>query len=513
MLILGGSTARAQPEHAPEVRQIGHGCGATCVAVYARRVSDSRITFREAQRATDPDGDGVCSIADLQHALRSLGLEVEAYERPSKSLPRVPAILWVSSSTQGKAPYDHFIVTEPAARGRFVVLSPIWNEPSERERHQCDLERSLRGDAQRASRLVESLVDRRHSCSDPDCWPSRKAEGGGLSFLRLTGFMALTIAGVVLCPRVIIGVRTEHQGVLEFEPGRMLELGTLEPGTHDVALRVRNISAEDVVFDSVSASCGCTAAELKVGSLRPGRETTVDLRLEVAPHAEKTVVVFVDLRKPSVQRQAAMLTFRAGRGARLRTQPSAVHEADIAPGVRTTIDVHVYAVDESMANSPVQWTLRDTRAGLFSVEPRGWGADASGRRRASALLSVRELDPGVQVSGSLEVKVGAARADIPIRLEAARCVEADSPTVLLSRTRNGEFTGQLRVAALPGWSIRRVTADPGVQLTWSEATGWISVAAGSSAADALWSALIVIECRSGSGLVTETRIPVIRAWE
>lgn len=334
-----------------------------------------------------------------------------------------------------------------------------------------------------------------------------------MSFLRLTGFMALTIAGGVMCPRVIIGVRTEHQGVLAFEPGRMLDLGTLEPGAHDVALRVRNISAEDVVFDSVSASCGCTAAELNVGSLRPGRETTVDLKLEVAPHAEKTVVVFLDLRKPSAQRQAAMLTFKAGRGARLRTQPSAVHEAGISPGVRTAIDVHVYVGDESVGNSPVQWTLRDTRADLLSVESRGWGADASGRRRASAVLSVRELDPGVRVSGSLEVKVGAARADIPIRLEASRCVEADSPAVLLSRAKNGEFTGRLKVAALPGWSIRRVTADPGVSLTWSEATGWVGVAAGASAADAFWSALIVIERRSGSGHVTETRIPVIRAWE
>ncbi|MFM8279899.1 MAG: cysteine peptidase family C39 domain-containing protein [Candidatus Limnocylindrus sp.] len=134
VLLLGGSAARAQPEHALEVRQIGHGCGATCVAVYARRVSDSRITFSEAQRATDPDGDGVCSIADLQRALRSLGLEVDAYERPSRSLPRVPAILWVSSSVQGNAPYDHFIVTEPAARGRFVVHFPPFGTSLQSER-------------------------------------------------------------------------------------------------------------------------------------------------------------------------------------------------------------------------------------------------------------------------------------------------------------------------------------------------------------------------------------------
>lgn len=118
------SVAAAEGDHDPKVRAIGHGCGAVSAAVFARRVAGSNFSFEQAQLATDPDGDGVCSIADLLRALQGIGLDVRAHARASKSLPRVPAILWVATSPAEGAPYDHFIVTEPGPRGRFVVHYP-----------------------------------------------------------------------------------------------------------------------------------------------------------------------------------------------------------------------------------------------------------------------------------------------------------------------------------------------------------------------------------------------------
>ncbi len=99
------------------------GCGAYCVAIVAGLAGMGGVSYESAELATDPDGDGVSSVADLVLSLRALGLEAIALNSAAKTLPDGLSILHVRSSPKRSQP-DHFIVAESVAPGQYRYYVP-----------------------------------------------------------------------------------------------------------------------------------------------------------------------------------------------------------------------------------------------------------------------------------------------------------------------------------------------------------------------------------------------------
>jgi hypothetical protein len=102
---------------------ISHDCGAYCVAITAAIVREEALEFTAAKSLVDSDGDGLCSMADLQHGLGQIGIASSAFESRTRDIPGGINILFVKS-TASTAEADHFIVSQELPDGRFRFFAP-----------------------------------------------------------------------------------------------------------------------------------------------------------------------------------------------------------------------------------------------------------------------------------------------------------------------------------------------------------------------------------------------------
>jgi predicted double-glycine peptidase len=119
-------------QHAPVKTALDKGCGAYAVALLLRRHSDVQATFEEVSQKVDPDGDGECSLLDLQRGLRGFGVETVAAKGPTNRSPAVASIIRLRPNA-GKGRGEHFVLVEPAERGSVWVFDPpdgvaLWDE-------------------------------------------------------------------------------------------------------------------------------------------------------------------------------------------------------------------------------------------------------------------------------------------------------------------------------------------------------------------------------------------------
>lgn len=102
---------------------ISQDCGAYCLAIAGSIATSAPMTFERAKGLVDPDGDGRCSLADLDQGFDALGVAADAYESRSSRIPPGLNVLFVKSASEdGEA--DHFIVSQELSDGRYRFYAP-----------------------------------------------------------------------------------------------------------------------------------------------------------------------------------------------------------------------------------------------------------------------------------------------------------------------------------------------------------------------------------------------------
>lgn len=99
-----------------QIRLATKGCGASCLSYLSMRLTDDECSYREAVGLVDPDGDGICSLADLVRGLETIGIEAIPLSKGTEELPAGISLLHVKSSEHAPRP-DHFIVSERSDSG------------------------------------------------------------------------------------------------------------------------------------------------------------------------------------------------------------------------------------------------------------------------------------------------------------------------------------------------------------------------------------------------------------
>ncbi|HIG85660.1 MAG TPA: hypothetical protein EYQ25_01320 [Planctomycetes bacterium] len=123
LLLSASLQGHDSPVANPSRYRATRGCGAFCVAVAAGRSGAVGVTSRAAAEATDPDGDGSCSLREIAASLGEFGIEAVALRSLDQTLPSGLSILHVRSSPWISEP-DHFIVAEASTPGKHRFFLP-----------------------------------------------------------------------------------------------------------------------------------------------------------------------------------------------------------------------------------------------------------------------------------------------------------------------------------------------------------------------------------------------------
>lgn len=106
-----------------------------------------------------------------------------------------------------------------------------------------------------------------------------------------------SITQVLLAAAVVASCspeRVEDESPLHFSRGRVIDLGSVKAGSHQVQFSIRNDTAGPVHFSRVSGSCTCMDLEFTLGALQPGEARVCSMNLAVSPNQRQESLAIFD---------------------------------------------------------------------------------------------------------------------------------------------------------------------------------------------------------------------------
>lgn len=121
--LICSAAVAADPPGAGTQEAMNRGCGALAVRIAVQRGDRRALAQHEVEAVVDPDGDGMCSVADLVRGFDAFGVDAEPMVSDARVLPQALCVLLIRTNEKTHRP-DHFAAMEPGPGGQYMVYMP-----------------------------------------------------------------------------------------------------------------------------------------------------------------------------------------------------------------------------------------------------------------------------------------------------------------------------------------------------------------------------------------------------
>ncbi len=467
-------------------------CGSYSLYVALKAMDLAPATFADLEKKLGPPVDKGYSMAQLDEAARSYGASTMAVETTLNNLRWRPepftciallerehfvvvydvddSVVSMIDVPQGlKIPVETF---DRAWTKKALLIGPAPLVPEESIREPWSPSASLGWLLGVAALVVVILVGRW-------LWARRDRSALSPTIASLIGAaIALGAAGCADRRPAGAGI-TDRPAVARpkilIEPAHH-DLGNVTLAAKDEPLEIKTAIVNEgdapLKIAMIRPKCDCTDLVLDRSDVPPGEHAVLATRIklghEPGPRTTGLTIESTDPARPAVE-----VTFTCSGVSALRTEPPAVEEAQLIPGVGATLALDLWQTDLPLCDRCELVTLDDSALIECHVEPTAMAATADGHQGTAnakvGTVRVRLLaSDEIQVYRqrvSLIVRCGAddrARIDVPLVWSVRPIVEITPRRLSLGLCRPGDRSAQKLVLSTRDgapFRVLKITCD------------------------------------------------------